>query len=144
MSMKFVNNAVVMLLGGLVVVLSVGLQSPVAVRWSAFAIAIGIVGIAALGELDRRLGLVQHVLNLSVVATAGTLIAVTDYFGGTTLTWLAFALALGTVGIALVSLSLHEVETWRASHHLGGLHWLRPRGAIEVPKEEGISGPRAA
>ncbi len=148
MSMRYISNAAVVLLGGLVVVLSVGLHSAIGIRWASFAIAIGIVGIAGLAELDRRLAPIQRVLDLSMVAAAGTLIAITDYFGGTTLKWLAFALALGTVGVAFAGLTLHEVETWRASHRLGQLHWLASKEEVgaptELPKEAEIAGPRAA
>lgn len=141
MSTRFVSNAVVSLLGGVVVVLSMGLSSWVAVRWSAFGIAIGIVGISVLAQLDQRRGTVQRALDVGLVLTAGMLIAATAFFSGTTVVWLAFALALGCVGVGFAGLTVHEVEMWRATHELGRLHWLAPRA--ERGGEE-TAGPRAA
>ncbi len=126
MSTRFVTNAAIALLAGLVVVLSMGLSSTTAVGWAAFAIAIGIVAMSLLAQLDTRRGGVQRLLDVALVAVGGTLIGVSVFFTGTTLTWLTFALALGLVGTAFTGLTAHEVESWRSIHQLGQLPGLRP------------------
>lgn len=129
LSTRYLSNAVIALLGGLVVVLSMGLSSTVAVAWVAFGVAIGVVGISVLAQLDTRRGVVQRVLDAGMVAAGGTLIAVSLAFGGPTVMWLSFGLALGLVVIAFAGLTLNEVETWRTTHELGRLHRLVPEGA---------------
>lgn len=129
MSTRYLSNAVIALLGGLVVVLSMGLSSTAAVAWVAFGVAIGIVGISVLAQLDTRRGVAQRVLDAGMVAAGGTLIAVSLVFGASTVMWLSFALALGLTAIAFAGLTLHEVETWRATHELGRLHRLVPETA---------------
>lgn len=142
MSSRFSSNALIALLGGLVVVLSMALGSTTALAWVAFGIAIGVVAIAAIAQLDTHRGMAQRLLDVGTAAVGGTLIAVSVVFAGTTVMWLAFALALGLVGVSFVGLTLHEVESWRASHQLGELHWLAPESPArrEVP----TAGPRAA
>jgi hypothetical protein len=142
MSTRYLSNAVIALLGGAVVVLSMGLSSTTAIGWVAFGIAIAVVGISLLAQLDVHRGMTQRLLDGAAVAAGGTLIAVSVVFGGTTVIWLAFALALGLVGVAFAGLTLHEVESWRAAHELGQLHWLAPEA---VPRREvPAAGPRAA
>lgn len=126
MSSRYFSNAAMILLGGLVVALSLGLTSTTALAWSAFGIAIGIVAVALFVQLDTGRGIAQRVLDGWTVAVAGTLIAVSVIFSGGIVMWLAFALALGVTGIGFIGLTLHEVESWRATHRLGDLHWLRP------------------
>lgn len=137
MSTRYISNAVVALLGGLVVVLTFALSSTVGVAWVAFAVAIGVIGVSALSQLDRRRGLAQRLLDAMMIVVGGTLIGTSIVFGGTLVVWLAFALALGFVGLAFGGMTLHEVETWRSAHWLDELHWLVPearRPAIgEVP-----------
>lgn len=124
MSTRFLTNAVVALLGGFVVVMSLALSSAVGVGWIAFGIAIGVLSIAALSQIDSRRGWFQQVLDLLLAADAGTLIAVSLVFGGTTVIWLAFALSLGFVGVAYTGLVVHEIATWRAAHDLNRLRGL--------------------
>lgn len=121
MSTRFMSNALIALLGGLVVVLSMGLSSTTAVGWSAFGIAIGVLAIAALAQLDSRRGLVQRLLDVATIAVAGTLVGTSVMFTGTTLMWLVFALALGSVGVAFAGLAVHEIDSWRAIRELEGL-----------------------
>ena len=140
MSTRYFTNAAIALLGGLVVVLSMGLSSTTAIGWIAFGIAIGVVGVSALAQLDTHRGMLQRLLDAGMIVVGGTLIGVSVVFVGTTVMWLSFALALGLVGAAFAGLTLHEVETWRATHELGRLHWLAPETA---PRRE-EAGPRAA
>lgn len=140
MSTRFASNALIALLGGLIVVLSMALSSTTAVGWVAFGIAIGIVALSGLAQLDRDRGLAQRLLDLALVMVGGTLIAAGVVFTGTTLTWVVFALALGIVGVGFTGLTVHEVETWRTMRGLGELHWLHPQRRPEVT----TAGPRAA
>lgn len=142
MSTRFLSNAVIALLGGVTVVLSMGLGSTTAIGWVAFGIAIGVVAISVFAQLDTHRGLIQRLLDAGFVAVGGTLIAVSMFFGGATVMWLAFALALGVVGLAFAGLTLHEVENWRAVHRLDQLHWQAPGTARE--REVPTAGPRAA
>lgn len=143
MSTRYVTNAVIAILAGLVVVLSMGLSSTVAVGWTAFGIAIGIVAVSLIAQLDTRRGGVQRLLDGLLVAVGGTLIGVSIFFAGTTLTWLAFALALGAVGTAFAGMTAHEVESWRSAHQLGQLHVLRQHRFGERA-QTGETGTRAA
>lgn len=139
MSTRFVTNAAIALLAGLVVVLSMGLSSTTAVGWAAFGIAIGIVVMSLLVQLDTGRGGVQRLLDAVLVAVGGTLIGVSVFFTGTTLTWLVFALALGLVGTTFIGLAAHEVESWRSIHQLGELHALgrrRPGERARVAETE--------
>lgn len=147
MSTKYLTNVGMILLGGLVVVLSKSLNSATAVAWSAFGVAIAMVAISMLFQLDSRRGIAQRLLDLAVISVAGTLIGTSVVFAGTTVMWLAFALGLGVVGAAVVGLTLHEIETWRSAHGIGQLQWLRPeyavRGEETAPRREEV-GTRAA
>lgn len=143
MTTRFASNAMIALLGGLVVVLSMGLASTFALGWVAFGIAIGIVAISLLVQLDVHRGMAQRLLDVALLAVGGTLIAVSVIFTGTTLTWLVFALALGFVGVGFTGLTLHEIETWRYGHRLGELRWLHPQ-TLPEERETAVSAPRAA
>lgn len=123
MSTRYISNALIALLGGLVVVISVSLAAPT-VAWVAFGIAIGVVAISLLSQLDSRRGMTQRLLDLALVSLGGTLIGVSVVFGGPAVAWLAFALALGFVGTAFAGLTLHEIAAWRAVHNLSRLHGL--------------------
>ncbi len=148
MSTRYLSNALIALLAGAVVVLSMGLSSATAIGWIAFGVAIGVLGVSVLVQLDTRRGAVQRALDAGLVAVGGTLLAAGVVFGGTTMIWLVFALALGLVGLAFTGMTLHEVETWRAARQLGRLHWLTPevelRHEVELRRETPEAGPRAA
>lgn len=142
MSTRYLSNVAIALLAGAVVVLSMGLSSATAIGWVAFGVAIGVIGISVFVQLDTHRGVVQRVLDGGLVAVGGTLLAASVVFGGTTVIWLVFALALGLVGVAFTGMTLHEVETWRVAHRLGRLHWLPPE--VEPRREVPTAGPRAA
>ena len=59
---------------------------------------------------------------------------------GRDVTWLTFALALGTVGMAFAGLSLNEVANRRLSVGLSNLRWL----PVRSPWEPTMQHPRAA
>lgn len=142
MSTRYMTNAVIALVSGFLVVISRALYSSTAVSWVAFGVAIGVVAISAVAQLDRRRGLAQRLVDAAVGMTAGTLIAVSIVFGGATVAWLVFALALGLVGAAFAGMTLHEVANWRELHDLGRLRWLEPETVTEA--KEVAAPPRAA
>lgn len=147
MSTRYLSNAVIALLAGVVVVLSMGLSSATAIGWVAFGVAIAVIGISLLVQLDTHRGVVQRVLDAGAVAAGGTLLAASVVFGGTTVIWLAFGLALGLVGVAFGGMTVHEIETWRTMHRLGRLHWLAPvetTPETEPRQEAPVAGARAA
>lgn len=144
MSTRYVSNGLISLLGGLLVVFSMAVSAATA-GWIAFGVAIGIVAISGLVQLDTGRGLVQRLIDLALVMVGGTLIAASVFFTGTTLTWLVFALALGFVGFSFMGLTFHEVESWRAMHGLGELHWLHERREHRGERAEVVTaGPRVA
>lgn len=142
MSTRYLSNAGIALLAGAVVVLSMSLGSATAVGWIAFGVAIGVIGISVFVQLDTQRGVVQRVLDGGLVVVGGTLLAASVAFGGATVMWLVLGLALGLVGIAFAGMTLHEIQTWRAAHQLGELHWLTPE--VEPQREARSAGPRAA
>jgi hypothetical protein len=127
-STRYFTNALVAILGGTLVVLSQTL-GPNAVGWTGLGVGIAVLVISIIAQLDLQRGTAQRGLDAAMAVTAGILIVfAAGAFSGVTLVWLVFAFGLGFVGIALAGLTLHEVETWRAAHDLGRLHWLAPAG----------------
>lgn len=124
MSSRYLMNMTTALLGGFVVVISMALVASVA-AWIAFGIAIALLAIALVFQLEERRGTVQRVLDLGVGLVAVTTIVTSQVYGGVAVTWIAFALALGFVALAVMGLSLHEIDRWRLEHGLSVLHGLR-------------------
>lgn len=126
MSTRYFTNVLIALLGGTLVVLSQTLGASV-VGWTGFGVGIAVLAISIVAQLDLQRGTAQRGLDAAMAVTAATLIVfAAGAFSGATLVWLVFAFGLGFVGIAVAGLTLHEVETWRAAHDLGRLHWLAP------------------
>jgi hypothetical protein len=126
MSSRYITNVIMGLLGGLVVVGSQAFDSTTT-GWLAFAVAIGLVATVAATQLDRARGAGQRALDGGVVILGITAIVTNVIYGGATTTWLAFAEFLGFVGLGVVGLTLHEVETWRSGHGLRPLRWDEPQ-----------------
>ena len=142
MSTRYFTNVLVAVLGGTLVVFTQSLSSG-AVMWTGFGVAIAILAVSLLAQLDAERGIAQRGLDAAMGVTAATLIVfAAGAFSGTTLVWLVFAFGLGFVGIALAGLTLNEVENWRAAHNLGQLHWLAP--AAGKADQVGRSSERAA
>ena len=123
MTSRYFTNVIIALLGGLVVVGS-QVFVPATVAWLAFGVAIVALGISVLAQLDSQRGLDQRALDGAMAVISAVLVVFSLVFSGATVTWLAFALALGFVGVAVVGLTLHEIETWRSAHNLGQLRGL--------------------
>jgi hypothetical protein len=116
-----------------------------AVGWTGFGLGIAVLVILLVAQLDRQRGLAQRVLDAAMGVTAVILVVfAAGAFSGGTLVWLVFAFGLGFVGIAVGGLTLHEVETRRAAHHLGQLHWLAPADGERADEVGGTSQRVAA
>ncbi|MGH9130925.1 MAG: hypothetical protein ACRDWV_04480 [Acidimicrobiales bacterium] len=123
MSTRYLSNALVTLLGGLVVVTSLTLAAGPS-AWIGFGIGLAVVVVSLLAQLDRSRGLAQRGLDTMVLAASTTMIVVSLVLAASTVVWVMFALALGFVALGMTSLTLHEVFGWRSEHGLGELHWL--------------------
>jgi hypothetical protein len=134
MSAKYLTNLSTALLGGFVVVITMALTASVT-AWVAFGVAIGILAIAVLSQLESRRGALQRLLDVGVGLVAVTTVVTSLVFGGAAVTWILFALALGFVGLAVAGLTLHEIEGWRSQHGLPQLH-VFPRRAAARPTTE--------
>jgi uncharacterized membrane protein HdeD (DUF308 family) len=107
------------------------------VAWLAFGVAIVALGISVLAQLDSRRGLDQRVLDGAMGVISVVLVVFSLVFAGATVIWLAFALALGFVAVAVAGLSLHEIETWRSANGLGQLRGFGgPPGASHAEATE--------
>jgi hypothetical protein len=126
MSARYFTNVLIAVLGGALVVFTQSL-STAAVTWTGFGVAIGVLVVSLLAQLDSHRGIAQRGLDAVMSIAAATLIVFTaGAFSGTTVVWLVFAFGLAFIGIALAGLTLHEIESWRQAHNLGELHWLTP------------------
>jgi hypothetical protein len=125
MSLRYVTNMVVVMLAGLVVICSQAFSSSVE-GWLALGIAIAIVGMTAVVQLDRARGIGQRVVDLAAVVLGVAAIVTSAVYSGSTVTWLAFSQFLGFVGLGVTGLTMHEVESWRARHGLQPLWGVKP------------------
>ena len=123
MSTHYITCAPIAVLGGFLVVVSQTF-SPITLQWVSMGVAIGVIVIAVLGQLDRARGGVQRTLDVAIVADAALLIVFALAALGTAVEWFSFAFALGIVALAFGGLSLHEMSNWRAQHQLASLRWL--------------------
>jgi hypothetical protein len=129
---RYFTNAIIALLAGFVIVATQAFTAST-VAWLAFGIAIATLGLSGLSQLDRNRGLVQRLLDGVLASIATVLIVFSLVFTGSVITWLAFALSLGLVGVALVGITLHEVETWMSTRQAEEvLHLNSPRRPVEV------------
>ncbi|MBO0693048.1 MAG: hypothetical protein J2P58_09140 [Acidimicrobiaceae bacterium] len=132
MSTRFVTGALLMILGGFVVVVSQAFTATV-LGWVSFGVAIGVIVVCGLAQLDGTRGGIQRSLDSVSVVAAALLMAFALAASGTAVMWLSFAFALGIVAFALTGLTLHEVTNWRDQHRLASLHWLHePESAATV------------
>jgi hypothetical protein len=138
MSAKYLTNLSTALLGGFLVVISMALAASVS-TWVAFGVAIGILAIAVLSQLESARGALQRLLDVGIGLVAVTTIVTSLVFGGATATWVVFALALGFVGLAVAGLTMHEVEGWRTAHGLPELHVFHRRAVVRPTAERPLA-----
>jgi hypothetical protein len=139
MSTRYTTGAMFAILGGFLVVISQAF-SPSVVGWVAFGVGTAIIVITALAQLDLGRGRAQRILDGATVVVSALMIAFGVSASGRAVTWLTFALALGTVGMSFAGLSLNEVANWRVSVGLSDLRWL-PNRPVREPV---MQHPRAA
>ena len=129
MSTRYMTGALFAILGGFVVVISQSL-TPSVLGWIAFAVAIAVVVVSVLAQLDRSRGAVQRALDGATIVLAGLMMAFAVAAAGTAVIWLTFAFSLGIVAVAFTGLTLNEVANWRAELELSNLRWLPSRSTI--------------
>jgi hypothetical protein len=117
MSPRFITNLLVLLAGGFVVVASQSFGAGTT-GWIAFGIALGILGVTAVAQRERRRGAFQTALDAMTGSLAGWPVVASVVFTGSALTWLSFADALGFVALAVVGLVAHEFSTERVVNSL--------------------------
>jgi hypothetical protein len=122
------------LAAGFIVVVSQAFSAAV-LSWVVFAIAIAVVTMTMLAQLDRSRGAAQRLLDVGIVALGGLLMAFGLASSGSATIWLSLAFALGVVGVAGAGLTLHEVASWRYRNRLGDLHWLHVPSAVTAHQE---------
>jgi hypothetical protein len=120
MSTKYMTNIVLALAGGFLVVATQAFSTN-AVSWLALAVGIFAAAIAIAAQLDRSRGLDQRLLDVATVVLGAVTVVFSRVFDGSTMVWLSFAEALGFVGLGVVGMTLHEIDEWRAEHHLAQL-----------------------
>ncbi len=135
MSTRFLSNATIALAGGFVVVASMAFV-PSVTAWLAFAVAIGVIAVVAVAQLDTARGFVQRGLDGLMVVLAVITLVMSLVFTGTAVMWLMFAFALGFVGLAYAGLAANEVAQWREAR---GLTPLRGLHVIEGIREHKLA-----
>jgi hypothetical protein len=133
MSMRYLSNAAIALFGGFVVVASQAF-APAVTAWLAFAIAIAVLVVAGVSQLQRGRGVVQRILDgVTGLLAVGAIIA-SLVFVGPAVMWLSLAGGLGFVLLAFTGLTLHEIWTYRATHGLT----VRTFEAPELARADGV------
>jgi hypothetical protein len=133
MSMRFLSNAAIALLGGFVAVASRAF-APAVTAWLAFSIAIAVLVIGALAQLQEGRGIVQRLLDGVIGLVAVGSIIASLVFVGPAVAWLSLAAALGFVLLGFVGLTLNEIWTYRATHGLT----VRTFEAPELARADGV------
>jgi hypothetical protein len=132
MNFRFLTNVAVALVAGFVVVASQAFAIAVT-GWVTFGVALGILALLGVSQLDQRRGTIQRSLD----AIAGVLgvwtVVASVVFSGSTLMWLSFAEALAFVAIALAGLVAHELSTERVVHTLDVEHLNRESSKSYAP-----------
>lgn len=128
MSTRFVTNTIVGVAAGFVVVATQSFSSSTA-GWIAFGIAIGILALAGLAQVDASRGDVQRVIDGIVALVAAWTIVASVVFDGTTSKWLSLGEGLALIGLALAGLTYNEIREQmavRANSDTGMRDSLRP------------------
>ena len=110
---RFVGNITLGLAGAFMVAASLGFSASTT-GWLMFGVALGIVALLGVAQLDVHRGLAQRALD-GVTGTLALWSAVASVvFAGATVTWLSFAEAAGFVSLAVAGLAAHELQRRRA------------------------------
>jgi hypothetical protein len=135
LSTRYFTNMAIALLAGFLVVVSFAFTATVG-AWIAFGVAIGILGIALLAQIERKRGQLQRILDAVVVTLAVATIVTTSVYTAPVVAWIFFGEALGLVGLSVAGLTFHEIERWRAEHGMAELRVLH-RAALARTTGEG-------
>lgn len=133
MSMRYLSNAAIALLGGFVAVASQAF-APAVTAWLAFSIAIAVLVIGAVSQLQEGRGIVQRLLDAVIGLVAVGSIIASLVFVGPAVAWLSLAAGLGFVLLGFIGPTLHEIWTYRATHGLT----VRTFEAPELARAEGV------
>src|SRR5262245_55539344 len=99
MSTHYITCAPIAIAAGFLVVVS-QVFAPGTLQWVATGVAIGVIVVAVLAQLDRGRGGVQRTLDLAIVIDGALLVVFALDASGTAVVWLTFALSLGLVALA--------------------------------------------
>lgn len=115
MSARFITNLGLGLAGAVVVTASMAFGAYVT-GWLMFGVALSVLTLLGLAQLDRGRGLVQRLLDAGTGTLAAWAVVASAVFAGATVTWLTFAEAIGFIAFAVVGLVAHELKTERVVH----------------------------
>jgi hypothetical protein len=132
MSTRYLTNVILALVAGFLVVATQAFSTST-VSWLALGVGIAVVAFAVVAQLDRSRGRAQRLLDVVAIALGGVTIVFSRVFSGSTVMWLSFAEALGFVGLGITGLTVHEIDGWRAEHHLAPLQGLSQSERPEKP-----------
>ena len=118
MSMRFTANLAFLVAGGVVVVGSQSF-SPTVTSWLTYAVALGVLVLLGVSQLDPQRSLAQRLLDVPLAGIAIWAAVASRLYTGTTVRWLSFAEALAVVAIALVGLVANELRIERVVHTFG-------------------------
>lgn len=135
MSTRFMTSALITLMAGFVVVISLVFK-PAVTAWLAVSLGIAVIAISAAAQIDRSRGSVQRLIDGIAVVLGAVTIVFSLVFHGSAVQWLSLAEALGFVALAYTGLTLNEVAQWRAEHGLYPLQGLR---VVELSRERKLS-----
>ncbi len=116
MSIRYLSNLVLGIAGGFLVVATQAFADT-PVKWLAFAIAAGAT-IIGLGTAATTHDLAQRAVGATFATLGAWTVVASLVFGLATVATLAFASALGFVGLAIIGLTAHELRTERVVHSL--------------------------
>jgi Na+/phosphate symporter len=114
---RFTTNVLALLAGAFVVVASQALSAGTT-GWIAFGVALGILGMTAVAQLDRNRGRVQRAFDAVIGALSVWSVVAAVVFSGAALTWLSCGDLLGVAVLACAGLIAHELGTERAVYEL--------------------------
>ena len=117
MSLRFLTNSTLALLGASLAVFSMAVTAHMA-GWIAFGVSVGIIALLGLIQPVRGRGLIQRSLDGFVIAVAAATIVLSLTVTGLTETWFVFGAGALFLGLAYTGLALHEIRTEHVVHSL--------------------------
>jgi Na+/phosphate symporter len=115
---RFITSVLALLAGAFVVVASQAFSASTT-GWIAFGVALGILGMTAVAQLDRNRGRVQGAFDAVIGALSIWSVVAAVVFSGAALTWLSCGDFLGLAVLACAGLIAHELGAERAVYELG-------------------------